>query len=108
MRSSHLSAIASLVLLLGCPSGGVTPQDEPRKDDTGPPGDSEPEDSGHPATGTDLLYADIKLVGEAEGDYAGLGCRMVGDIDGDGLADVFVGAPGSDEAFSDAGKAYLV
>jgi len=107
MRLTHRISITSLVLLLGCPSGGVAPLGDPKPDDTGP-ADSEPDDTGDLPSGTDLLYADIKLVGEQQGDYAGLSCAMVDDIDGDGVSDVLIGAPGADGGTSNEGKAYLV
>ena len=54
-----------------------------------------------PATGTiDLTNADVKLVGIG-GDWAGYSASGAGDVDGDGLGDVIVGAKGS-------GAAYLV
>ncbi|MCB9766229.1 MAG: FG-GAP repeat protein [Alphaproteobacteria bacterium] len=49
-----------------------------------------------------------KLVGERDDDAAGTALGAPGDVDGDGLADLLVGAPGSDRATSDAGAAYLV
>lgn len=44
------------------------------------------------------------IEGEAAGDAAGTSAAIVGDVDGDGLADVLVGAP----AAGPAGRAYLV
>ncbi len=46
-------------------------------------------------------------VGERPGDSAGL-VGAPGDVDGDGLADLLVGSPRSDQAGDDAGAAYLV
>jgi hypothetical protein len=60
-----------------------------------------------PVTGTlSLSLADAKLVGEDAGDYAGAFVSDAGDVDGDGHADVLVGAlnPGGHYA----GAAYLV
>ncbi|MFZ5480732.1 MAG: MopE-related protein [Myxococcota bacterium] len=42
----------------------------------------------------DLSAADLKLLGEAERQYAGIGLDNAGDTDGDGFDDVLVGAPG--------------
>jgi hypothetical protein len=54
-----------------------------------------------------LSEADAKLVGEAEGDLA-FRPTHAGDVDGDGLADVLVGARQSDRGGEDAGAAYLL
>jgi hypothetical protein len=54
-----------------------------------------------------LSKADAKLVGEAEGDYAGNPVSS-GDIDGDGVAEILVGAFGQDAGGSSAGAVYVV
>ncbi|MFH1469653.1 MAG: MopE-related protein, partial [Pseudomonadota bacterium] len=55
-----------------------------------------------PTSGTmSLAASDTKLVGENADDDAGGSVSSAGDVDGDGLADLLVGAPG-------AGTAYLV
>jgi len=55
----------------------------------------------------DLSESDIVFVGETAGDLAGNGIAAAGDVDGDGLADVIVGAPGHDWWKTDSGMAYL-
>ncbi len=55
----------------------------------------------------DVSVADAVLVGEAAGDAAGA-VAIAGDVDGDGFADVVVGARYQSEAANDAGAAYLV
>ena len=50
---------------------------------------------------TDLWYADARVAGEAEGDGLGGALCGLGDVDGDGYADLLLGAPG-------AGVAYLI
>ena len=61
-----------------------------------------------PVTGTlDLSFADAKLVGERKGDQAG-SVAGAGDVDGDGLDDVLVGAYSNDEGAHRAGAAFLV
>ena len=55
-----------------------------------------------------LAEADGRHHGESSYDMAGYGLAGGGDIDGDGLDDVIVGAPYEDEGGSNAGAAYLV
>lgn len=59
-----------------------------------------------PTGDLDLGEADALLVGQSPGDRAGHAVAGAGDLDGDGYADVVVGAPGAGEA--DAGAAYVV
>jgi hypothetical protein len=63
------------------------------------------------ATGTlSLSSADLSFLGEAVDDEAGTGVGAAGDVDGDGLDDLIIGAPNNDPARSlnNAGSAYLV
>jgi hypothetical protein len=55
-----------------------------------------------------LETAEIQLNGEAQDDWAGFSVASLTDSDGDGLPEVLVGAPQNDDAFSNAGKAYVV
>jgi len=55
-----------------------------------------------------LANADVALLGEAAGDAAGTWASSAGDVDGDGLADLLVGAEGNNEGGNNAGKAYLM
>jgi len=51
----------------------------------------------------------FKILGEGPADLAGLAVSGAGDVDGDGLADVLVGAQYNDNALrSDSGAAYVV
>ncbi len=52
--------------------------------------------------------SDYTFAGENAGDYAGYWVSSAGDIDGDGLADVLVGAYDNDEGGASAGAAYLI
>ncbi len=58
-------------------------------------------------TSVDLSTADHAFVGEASRDGAGAAVASAGDVDGDGLDDILIGAPGQDAGGTDAGRAYL-
>ncbi|MDP6935681.1 MAG: integrin alpha, partial [Myxococcota bacterium] len=55
-----------------------------------------------------LSDADYAFGGEAEMDYAASYVSDCGDVDGDGLDDLLVGARANDEMGSNAGKAYVI
>jgi len=55
-----------------------------------------------------LADADVKALGEAEFDLAGVSVDLVPDVNGDGTSEAFIGARYHDESFDDAGSAYLV
>ena len=62
-----------------------------------------------PAGGSIALGgADIIFVGQGAGDRGGESVAGAGDIDGDGLDDVLIGAQFSDAATEDAGATYVV
>lgn len=50
----------------------------------------------------------FKIIGESASDSAGYAVSSVGDVNGDGLADLLVGANGNDQASDGAGAAYVV
>ncbi|MFT5680224.1 MAG: hypothetical protein ACI8RZ_001130 [Myxococcota bacterium] len=56
----------------------------------------------------DLSAADIKLTGEDSGDYAGYAVAGAGDVDGDGLADLIIGAHRDEDGGTSSGSAYLI
>ena len=60
------------------------------------------------AMDTDLGDADASFLGEAVGDGAGCAVAGAGDVDGDGLADLLIGASGNGEAGNDTGQTYLI
>jgi len=55
-----------------------------------------------------LNDADEVLSGASAGDRVGYAVAGVGDVDGDGLADLLIGAPGLDTGGEEAGGAYLL
>ena len=55
-----------------------------------------------------LVAANGDVQGQYGGDDLGSTVAMVGDVNGDDLADILVGAPGVDNPTTDAGAAYLV
>lgn len=56
----------------------------------------------------DLAEADHSFVGEAANDHASVSASAAGDVDGDGLGDILIGAWANDDGGSDAGKAYVI
>ncbi len=62
-----------------------------------------------PVSGTfGLGSSDARLIAEDSGDQAGWSVAGAGDVDGDGLDDLLVGAYGSDLGGNDSGAAYLL
>ena len=56
----------------------------------------------------DMDLAGASFIGEAPNDRAGTSVAGVGDVNGDGLDDILIGAYRNDESASAAGQAYLV
>ena len=56
----------------------------------------------------DLSLADAMLVGEDASDFSGVAINRAGDVDGDGIGDLIVGATGDDDGGGGAGAAYLL
>lgn len=62
-----------------------------------------------PLSGTSSVSsADAHLIGESIYDYAGYAVANAGDVNGDGMDDLLVGAYGSDAGGASAGSAYLL
>jgi len=57
---------------------------------------------------TPVGSADAIFLGERKSDYAGYAIGAPGDVDGDGLADMLIGAFGNDRNGSGAGRTYLI
>ena len=63
---------------------------------------------GTPTGSVSLSAADASLTGVVAGDYAGYSVAGAGDVNGDGYADVVVGAYGADDSTSGGGTAYIL
>lgn len=50
----------------------------------------------------------VMIEGEFASDASGFAVAGIGDINGDGLADIMIGAPGSDAGAADAGRVFVV
>ncbi len=56
----------------------------------------------------DPMVPDVTFAAEGGANYAGRAVDGAGDVDGDGLADLIIGADGNGEGGTNAGAAYLV
>ena len=56
----------------------------------------------------ELWSRDMRFTGQAGDDRLGSDVQHLGDLDGDGLADFLLTARNSDDAWTDAGKTYLI
>lgn len=61
-----------------------------------------------PMSAGSLSDADAMLTGDSRSDSAGFALTSPGDIDGDGIDDLLIAAPGDDAARIDAGSVYLL
>ncbi|MFT5686933.1 MAG: hypothetical protein ACI8RZ_007890 [Myxococcota bacterium] len=61
-----------------------------------------------PLSGGSLSSAGAALSGNSRSDSAGFAAVSPGDVDGDGIDDMLIAAPGDDEARIDAGSVYLL
>ena len=85
--------------LVFCPEGS-----EETCDGTDEDGDGEVDEAG---ACSDISSWDAELTGEAAGDEAGMSVADAGDYNGDGVADLLVGAWGEDSGGAEAGAAYV-
>jgi len=65
-------------------------------------------DMAAPISGSRSLDGADAIIEGSTNDNLGFAIAVLGDVDGDGLADVGVGAPGTEGPFLDTGAAYLV
>jgi len=110
-----LTVFTILSLLLGCPSDDDDDaadddvgDDDAADDDTGDDDSAGDDDTDDDPIEIPLAGADVVLSGEFVEDQCGWSVARAGDVDGDGLSDVLVGAHVNDEIGEDAGKAYLM
>lgn len=95
--SDLITRLSALLCLTAC----VAP---PQAEDDAPPDATEVTDVALPQ----LPHALYDFIGEAGGDSAGESVSSAGDVDGDGLDDLLIGAPWSTEGGTDGGKAYVM
>lgn len=60
-----------------------------------------------PYTSGAMGDAPVQLTGEAKGDYFGTSLAFLGDVDGDGAADLAIGAPANITGGAGGGRAYV-
>jgi DNA-binding MarR family transcriptional regulator len=59
------------------------------------------------ARDTSLSNTDVSFIGEHQGDFSGTSIAGAGDVNGDGIDDILIGAP-SDNPGGDGGETYLI
>ena len=64
--------------------------------------------TGIPSGDFDLGSSSLELLGSVAGDAAGQAVVLLGDLDGDGLDELVVGAPGHDDPHTEAGAVFLI
>ena len=57
---------------------------------------------------TELTDADASFIGESSSDLSGISVSVGGDVNGDGLDDILIGARGNGKGGSNSGQTYLV
>ena len=62
-----------------------------------------------PWSGTSYLTdAEGGFIGESEADVAGWAVNIAGDLDGGGVEDILIGAPGGDSGAEEGGTVYMI
>ncbi len=112
-KTSYLAVLLGfLLVLVGCPEGDddVSGDDDTADDDDDITGDDDTSPQMGWSWGLENTVADANasLIGEETDDWAGSTLTNPGDLNGDGLDDLAIGAFGNSEGADGGGKVYFV
>ncbi len=105
MSRGSLLPVVLAALVVACVADESEDTDD---DDSAESGDESDDDDATSPVGPTWPEPWLRLVGDAPGDRAGTSVGAAGDVDGDGLPDLLVGAWLSDQGGDDAGVVYLL